>query len=69
MRLELGNQALVPPEIAVTTAIDGATDNYAGHTVFHARAGELLKLSTLEALTISQTTAQPVFTLTLIKLD
>lgn len=63
LRLELGSQPLVPPELAVTTG------NYAGHTVFHARAGELLKLSTLEALTISQTTAQPVFTLTLIKLD
>ena len=68
LRLELGNQVLVPPELAIVTHSDCDTHNFAGSTVFCAKAGELLKLSTLDALTISQTTAQPIFTLTLIQI-
>ena len=68
LRLELGNQVLVPPELSIVTHSDCDTNNFAGSTVFCARAGELLKLSTLDALTVSQTTAQPVFTLTLIQI-
>ena len=68
LRLELGNQALVPPELAIVTHSDCESHNFAGSTVFCAKAGELLKLSTLDALTIGQTTAQPVFTLTLIQI-
>ena len=68
LRLELGNQVLVPPELSIVTHSDCDTHNFAGSTVFCARAGELLKLSTLDALTVSQTTAQPVFTLTLIQI-
>lgn len=69
MRLELDNQNISPPEIAVTTTDDETTSNYAGHTVFHANAGSLLKLSSLRDFCVHCTTAQPLFTITLFKLN
>ena len=68
LRLELNNQIISPPEIAVVTDCDDETHNFAGSTVFFANANSLIKLSSLRELTISNTTAQPVFTLTLIRI-
>ena len=68
MRLELDNQNITPPEIAVATAGDCITSNFTGHTVFHANAGSLLKLTSLRDMDVGCTTAQPVFTLTLIRI-
>ena len=68
MRLELDNQNITPPEIAVSTSCDGTTSNFAGHAVFRASAGSLLKLSSLRELTIDSGTAQPVFTVTLFRI-
>lgn len=68
MRLELDHQNIAPPEIAVNTCDDGTTSNYAGHAVFHAKAGSLLKLRSLKELTIHCAATQPVFTLTIFQL-
>ncbi len=68
MRLELDNQNITPPEIAVATVCDGSTSNFAGHTVFHAGAGSLLKLSSLREMVVDSSTAQPIFTLTLTRI-
>ena len=68
MRLELDHQNIAPHEIAVNTCDDGTTSNYAGHAVFHAKAGSLLKLRSLKELSIHCAAAQPVFTLTIFRL-
>ena len=52
----------------MTTDCDDETHNFSGSTVFFASCGSLIKLSSLRELTIDQTTAQPVFTLTLIRI-
>ena len=69
MRLELDNQNITPPEIAVTTNDDETTSNYAGHTVFHAKAGSLLKLRSLREMAVHCATSQPVFTLTIFRIS
>jgi len=68
IRLELDNQAVCPPEIPVDTGCGGPAANFAGHTVFHARAGSLLKLSSLEAISLPDSGRQS-FTLTLFRLN
>lgn len=68
MRLELDNRTLIPPQLAVTTSVDGTSNNFSGHTVFAANAGSVLRLSTQEFLNVHTATAQPLFTLTLIRL-
>lgn len=68
LQMELDNQRLVPPEIAVTTDSHSSTHNYAGHTMFHAAAGSVLKLSTLNTLCCHNATSHPIITLTLAKI-
>ena len=69
MRLELDNHNIMPPEIAVTTDCGDTTANFAGHTIFHAGAGSLLKLCSLREMIIDCGTAQPVFTVTLFRIS
>ena len=68
MRLELDGRAVAPPEIAVCTDCRGCASNFCGHAVLHAGAGSLLKLVTLHELFIECSTAQPVFTVTLLRI-
>jgi hypothetical protein len=69
IRLELDGRSIAPPEIAVTTNGGETTANYAGHAVFHAGAGSLLRLCSLNAMRVDCATAQPVFTLILFRIS
>jgi len=68
MQLELNNRTLLPPRLAVSTSGDCTTGNFAGHTVFAAEAGSVLKLDSQEYMNVHCSPAQQVFTLTLIRL-
>lgn len=69
LRLELDGRSIAPPEIAVTTNDDETTANYAGHAVFHAGAGSVLRLSSLRGINVGCATTHPVFTLTLFRIS
>ena len=51
--------------VDVETTTDTATANFAGQTIFTARAGDVLNLDSLSALNITSATTDPVFTLIL----
>ena len=68
MQLELDGQCIAASETAVSTICDGSTSNFAGHAIFRAGSGSLLKLVSRRALSIDCSAAQPVFTLTLFKI-
>lgn len=64
LSLDLDGQRLVPPELAIETC---SGNDYAGHTVFHAEAGSVLKLNTRNALCCAATHA-PVISMILTRL-
>lgn len=69
LQMELNSRILTQPQIAVeTTTSDTAASNYAGHTVFQAECGSVLRLLSQSALNITTASTQPIFTLTLVRL-
>lgn len=69
VKLDLDGQEIVPSAINVTTTSDSASDNFAGHAVFRAEEGSVLKIVSKDAMTVNQATATPLFTLTLVRID
>ena len=69
LAIELDGYPLTPPGLTVTAdTTDGSTANYAANCIFHAEAGSVLRLTASDPISINAATAQPVFTLVLMKL-
>lgn len=69
LQTELNSRVLTQPQIAIETATTGtAASNFAGQAVFQADCGSVLRLLSQDALSVTTATAQPLFTLTLIRL-
>ena len=68
IRLELNDRRLTPPDIDIHAYGSCAAHSYSGNAVFRAEAGSLLRLVSTEPISCPDVTAQPVFTLTLIRL-
>lgn len=65
MSLGLDGAVVAASGVDVETTTDTATANFAGQTIFTARAGDVLNLDSLSALNITSATTDPVFTLIL----
>lgn len=69
LHFELNGQPLDCPALNIDTCGGCGATNYAASGVFRAGAGSLLKLIGMNDLNICKAGAQPVFTVTLIRLD
>lgn len=69
IQLALDNQTLNPPSISVVTQTDSNATTFTGQAVFYANPGSVLKLVTESALSIETTSSQPVFALTLMRIQ
>ena len=68
IRLELNDRRLTPPDISVHACGSCTTHSYSSNAVFRAEAGSLLRLISTEHISCPDATAEPVFTLTLVRL-
>lgn len=69
LSFELNGQTIDCPALNIDTCGGCGAMNYAASGVFRAGAGSLLKLISMNDLNICKACAQPVFTITLIRLD
>ena len=65
MTLNLNGAAIAGSGVNIETAAGTSTSSYTGQAVFTARAGDMLSLNTLSALSFTAATTAPIFTLVL----
>lgn len=65
MTLNLNGAAIAGSGVDVETAAGATTASFTGQAVFTARAGDMLSLNTLSALSFTAATTVPIFTLVL----